>query len=127
MILWNTRPHPQPEVYQILDEVYEIHAPSLRRYAEDTKTQLEKLNEFVQKVIDSGYFYDCKSEYVLCEPTYSIDDYLALLSTYSIYINLESQQKSFLFTALREALEKNCGNSIQLSYFSACWIAQKKG
>ena len=107
-------------------EVYKIHAPSLRQYAEDTKTQLEKLNEFVQKVIDSGYFYECKSESVLCEPTYSIDDYLALLSTYSAYINLESQQKNSLFTALRETLEKNCGNGIQLSYVSAFWIAQKK-
>ncbi|WP_424102419.1 class I SAM-dependent methyltransferase [Moorena producens] len=125
IILWNTRPHPQAEVYQMLDEVYQIHAPSLRRYAEDTKTQLEKLNEFVEKVIDSGYFYDCKSEYVLCEPTYSIDDYLALLSTYSTYINLESQQKNSLFAGLRETLEKNCGNRIQLSYVSAFWILQK--
>ncbi|NEP56751.1 MAG: class I SAM-dependent methyltransferase [Symploca sp. SIO2G7] len=125
ILLWNTRPHPQSEVHHMLDEVYQLHAPTLRRYFEDTITQLEKLKEFAQKVTNSDYFQDCKSEDLLCELTYSIDDYLMLLSTYSPYISLESQQRNSLFAGLRETLEKNWDNKIQVSYFSAFWIFQK--
>ncbi|NEP03191.1 MAG: class I SAM-dependent methyltransferase, partial [Symploca sp. SIO2E9] len=116
ILLWNTRPNPQPKVQQILDEVYQTHAPSLRQYSEDIKTQVEKLDEFIETVMNSGYFKNCKSEKLVCELNYSIDDYLALLSTYSTHINLEQQTKNSLFKDLRKSLENNYQNSIQLSY-----------
>jgi len=125
ILLWNTSAQPPYEVYQMLDEVYQIHAPSLGRY-EDRKIQLANLNQFVQKVKESGYFQDWNGEDFPCEVTYSIDDYLALLSTYSPYINLESQQRDLLFAGLRETLEKNCGNSIQLSYLSVFQVARNR-
>lgn len=125
IILWNTRPHLYPELYQIIDEIYKIYAPSLRAYSEDTITQLQKLNEFVDRVIKSGYFKNIQSETVLCKLTYSIDEYLALLSTYSPYIGLELRQRESLFAALTETLEKNCDNRIKTSYFSAFWILDK--
>ncbi|MGK7876942.1 MAG: class I SAM-dependent methyltransferase [Xenococcaceae cyanobacterium] len=124
ILLWNTGAQPQYEVYQVLNEVYQTHAPFLALY-EERETQEENLRKFGQTVIDSGQFKDLVSEQWACEATYSIDDYLALLSTYSPYIMLDPQKRDSLFEGLRETLERNCGRSIQLSYLSVFQIAKK--
>lgn len=124
ILLWNTQPQPRYEVYQVLDEVYQTQAPSLAGY-EEKRTQEESLRRFAQAVIDSGLFKGLVSEQLTCEVTYSIDDYLALLSTLSPYIRLEPQKRNSLFEGLRETLERNCIRSIQTSYLSVFQIAQK--
>ncbi len=79
-----------------------------------------------QIVIDSGQFQGLISEQFLCEVTYSVDDYLTLLSTYSPYLKLDAKSRNALFEGLREKIEHNFGGSIQLSYLSAFHIAKKQ-
>jgi hypothetical protein len=117
-------PQPPYEVYQALNEVYQTHAPSLGRY-EDRETQEKILRGIGQNVIDSGQFKNLVSEQLACEVTYSIDDYLTLLNTFSPYMMLDPQKRDSLFEGLREVLERICGRSIQLSYLSAFHIAKK--
>lgn len=124
ILLWNMTLQPQYEVYQMLNEVYQTQALSLGRY-ENRGTQEQSLRKFGQNVIESGQFENLVSEQLACEVTYSIDDYLTLLSTYSPYIALEPQQRNSLFEGLRKTLEKNCLSSLQLSYLSAFHVAQK--
>ncbi|MEW6491626.1 MAG: class I SAM-dependent methyltransferase [Cyanobacteriota bacterium] len=124
ILLWNMTPQPPYEVYQALHEVYQTHAPSLARY-EERGTQEEQLRRFGQTVIDSGRFKGLVSEQLACEVTYSIDDYLLLLSTLSPYIALDPQERNSLFEGLRAVLERNCTRSILTSYLSAFQIAQK--
>ncbi len=124
ILLWNMTPQPPYEVYQALNEVYQTQAPSLGRY-EDRETQEKILREIGQNVIDSGWFKKLVSEQLACEVTYSIDDYLTLLNTFSPYIMLDPQKRDVLFEGLRQVLERNCGRSIQVSYLSAFHIAQK--
>ncbi|BCL38902.1 hypothetical protein NSMS1_53490 [Nostoc sp. MS1] len=124
ILLWNMTPQPEYEVYQALHEVYQTQAPALGRY-EERETQEKQLKRFGQAVIDSGRFQYLVSEQLPCEVTYTINDYLTLLSTLSPYIALDSQQKNSLFTGLQEILEKQCGSTIQVSYLSAFHIAKK--
>lgn len=124
ILLWNMMPEPRYEAYQVLQEVYETHAPSLARY-EGRATQAEKLQGFGQNVIASGRFTNLVSEQFVCEPTYSIDDYLMLLSTLSLYLELDPPRRNALFKGLRERIEQDLGGRIQLSYLSAFQIAQK--
>jgi SAM-dependent methyltransferase len=124
ILLWNMTPQPPYEVYQALNEVYQTQAPSLGRY-EDRETQEKILREIGQNVIDSGWFKKLVSEQLACEVTYSIDDYLTLLNTFSPYIMLDPQKRDVLFEGLRQVLERSCGRSIQVSYLSAFHIAQK--
>jgi len=70
-------------------------------------------------------FKDLIYEQLVCEITYSIEDYLTLLKTYSVYIALDDEKRNYLLANLRELLENNCGNSIQASYLSAFHVAQK--
>ncbi len=124
ILLWNMTPQLPYDVYQALHEVYQTQAPSLARY-EDRETQEKILRGIGQNVIDSGYFKNLVSEQLACEVTYSIDDYLTLLNTFSPYMMLYPQKREALFEGLREVLERSYPSSIQLSYLSAFHIAQK--
>lgn len=122
ILLWNMTPEPRYEVYQAIEEVYQAYAPSLVRY-EGAATQADILRGFGQNVLNSGCFSNLVSEQMACEVTYSIDNFLNLLSTLR---RLDPQTKNLLFGKLREKLE-NFGDNIQLSYLSAIHIAQKTG
>lgn len=124
ILLWNTPPQPSPEISQVLDTVYRLHAPSLAGY-EDYATQTKNLDKIAQMVIESGKFQHLQTEQLICEATYGIEEYLMLLSTLSPYIALEPPQRQALFTDLAAALESTCGKHFQTSYLSAFHIAQK--
>ncbi|WP_293136245.1 class I SAM-dependent methyltransferase [Microcoleus sp. bin38.metabat.b11b12b14.051] len=126
ILLWNAGVLPQDEVYRVLDEVYQNQAPSLAEYhAKERADRAESIKELGQNVIESGLYENLIYEQLLCKTTYSIEDYLALLQTYSEYIALDDKKRTSLLAKLREALEKNCGNSIEASYLSAFHIAKK--
>jgi hypothetical protein len=57
--------------------------------------------------------------------TYTHDQYLSLLSTYSPYLKLDHQTREALFVGLREFLLEKGPDEICLSYLSAYHIAQK--
>jgi SAM-dependent methyltransferase len=120
ILLWNLTPELKYEVYQAIEEVYQAYAPSLVRY-EGAQIQGEILRGFGQEILDSNYFKELVVEQTACEVTYSIDDYLKLLSTLR---RLEPQAKELLFAGLREKLEK-FGDSVQLSFLSAVHVARK--
>jgi ubiquinone/menaquinone biosynthesis C-methylase UbiE len=126
ILLWNTALQPSLEVFSVLQQVYQTHAPALAGYeAAQRGTEQEHLDQFGQAAIASGQFKSLISEQTVCHVSYSIQDYLALLSTYSAYIALEPQPRMSLFTGLQEALDRYCGKSIELSYLSAFQIAEK--
>lgn len=120
ILLWNLTPEPSYEVYQAIEELYQAYAPSLVRY-EGAKVQAEILTGFGQEILDSGYFKQLVVEQTACEVSYSIDEYLRLLSTLR---RLEPQTKALLFAGLRERLEK-FGDRVQLSFLAAVHVARK--
>ncbi|MEH2313879.1 MAG: class I SAM-dependent methyltransferase [Nostoc sp.] len=124
ILLWNKELQPSYEVYQSLSQVYQLHTPSLDRY-EDQETQNYILKQLGNMVIDSGQFKDLRSGQVISEVTYTVDEYLTLLNTYSPYIKLDPHNKESLFSGLRHRIEDDFGGSLQLSYISAFHIAQK--
>ncbi|MBD2102341.1 class I SAM-dependent methyltransferase [Leptolyngbya sp. FACHB-261] len=125
ILLWNKELQPSYEVYLSLSEVYQAHAPSLKRY-EDRDTQEEILRGLGQIATESGQFKNLVSGQVMSEVTYSIDEYLMLLTTYSPYLKLEPQSGEALFAGLRHKVEHEFGGSLQLSYLSAFHIASRR-
>lgn len=124
ILLWSKEPQPTQEIYEAMHEVYRAEAPSLARY-EDQKTQTEALQRVAQPLLASDRFQPYVFDQITCEITYSIPDYLLLLSTLSPYIALEPPKRTALFEALSSALEKTTGGSIACSYLSAFHIAQR--
>ncbi|MBW4518112.1 MAG: methyltransferase domain-containing protein [Scytolyngbya sp. HA4215-MV1] len=124
ILLWNKELQPTEAVYQHLQAVYQRHAPALARY-ETQAEQEEILRKLGQLMMDSGYFQTVITEQVKVEVTYTVDDYLTLLNTYSPYLKLEPSIQKSLFAELRETITQISGNTLDLSYLSAFHIASK--
>ena len=124
ILLWNTPPQPSYEVFQSLKEVYQSYAPELAKY-ETYQNYQQNLGKIGQGVIESGYFKDLTTQQTITKVTYSIDDYLTLLSTLSPYIRLESEQRQTLFAELKRVLKLNYGNNLDLDYLSLLQIVYK--
>lgn len=120
ILLWNLTPEPRLEIFQALEEVYKVYAPSLFIY-EGATVQAEILSGFRQDVINSGHFGDLISEQIVCRVTYSIDEYLDLISTLR---RLDSHRKALLFPKLKNKLQ-DFGDRIELSFLSAVQVAKK--
>lgn len=125
ILLWNKELQPTYEIYQQLSPVYQTHAPSLMRQYEDYARQMAILDEMGQMAIDSGYFKEMVAGHFEVEVTYSIDQYLTLLNTYSPHLKLEAVQKQALFAGLREVLVQQ-GETIDLAFTSAFHITRSK-
>ena len=124
ILLWNTPPQPSYEAFQSLKGVYRDYAPELAKY-ETHQNYYQNLSQIGQGVIESGYFKDLTTQQLITKVTYSIDDYLTLLSTLSPYIRLESEQRQTLFAELKRVLKLNFSNNLDLDYLSLLQIAHK--
>jgi SAM-dependent methyltransferase len=125
ILLWNKELQPQPEIYQEFSKLYQQYAPALDRY-EDQATQSAILQQLGAISLDSGHFKHLVTGQVECEVTYSADQYLMLLNTYSPYLKLDPVQKQPLFEGIHNVIERQ-GGSIPLSYLSAFHIAKAQG
>ena len=124
ILLWNTPPQPSYEVFESLVQTYQSHAPELAKY-ETYQNYRQNLGKIGEEVIRSGYFRDLTTQQLISQVTYSIDDYLTLLSTLSPYIRLEPKQRHILLTELKQLLKLNYGNNLDLDYLSLLQIAHK--
>ncbi len=124
ILFWNTHPEPCYEEYEALNAVYQQYAPALSRY-EGRNKQEEILQGVGENILESGKFHDLISEQIPCKLTYTVDDYLLLLYTFSPYRRIETRDRETLFTKLREKLEDDFQGKIELFYLSAFHIARK--
>jgi SAM-dependent methyltransferase len=120
ILLWNAGLQTNAEINELLKPIYEAYAPSLKPF-KARKQEKEELQAIGQMVVNSGYFEPLASTETIIEVNYSFKDYLLLLSTYSPYIALETQQRQNLFAAI-EDLQKTCGKQILLSYLSMAQV-----
>lgn len=124
ILLWNMTPQPSYEVYKKLHEVYKNHAPSASRY-EDMETQEKIVKSFGQQAINSGKFQALQADNLVCQKTYSADDYLLLLGTLSPYLKLQTSIRDSLFAGLRDKINKYYGGKIDINYVSAFQVMRK--
>jgi hypothetical protein len=90
----------------------------LARY-EDAETQDEILAQLGQLAIDSGYFRDLNMAIEETIVTYSAEDYVSLLTTYSPYLQLDEADRNGLFESLKTKINDKYGGQLELSYRSA--------
>jgi len=124
ILLWNMELQPSSEVHQCLSEVYQRHAPSLDR-PDDRQSRLATLQTLGRRVENSGLFGPMVSGHVESELTYTTEQYLNLLSTYSPYLQLEAHSRCALFEGLGDRIERHFGGSLRLSLLSAFQMARK--
>ncbi|WP_319419123.1 hypothetical protein [Pleurocapsa sp. FMAR1] len=111
-------------MYQALTGIYQNYAPELNKY-ETLANYQGNLGKMGQEVIDSGYFKDLTEKHLISKVNYSIDDYLTLLSTLSPYIRLQREHRDGFFAELRQILQLNFDNQLELTYLSMMQMAHK--
>lgn len=124
ILLWNKELQPSASMQETLSEVYRREAPSLGRY-EDRATQQGILDGLARMALDSGRFRNLATATVETSLTYTADQYISLLSTYSFYLQLDQPTRDALFAGLRQCILRNGAGDIRLSHLSAYHISQK--
>ena len=124
ILLWNKELQPCKTIQDAVSDVYQLHAPSLGRY-EDRTTQENILAGLGQMMLDSGRFRNLVTATIETSLTYTSDQYISLLSTYSLYLQLDHRTRNDLFAGLRQCILEKGAGEILLSYLSTYHIAQK--
>ena len=120
ILLWNLTPELKYEVYQSVKAIFQTYVPSLVRY-EGRETQTAILKNFAQSIINSGCFQNFVTQQIPCQVTYSIEQYLNLLSTLR---RIDPKVQNMFFAELKEQLQSE--DTVELSFLSAVHLAQKK-
>lgn len=117
ILLWNTPPRPEAKVCAILNRIYEDYDRSLSHFndLEDHQRSLDQLGETLSR---AEVFDRLRSDRVICDRLYTIDDYLGLLSTLSPYIVLEKLERDRLFQEIKDTLENQGIEEFETSYLS---------
>lgn len=124
ILLWNKELQPTASMQEELSEVYRREVPSLGRY-EDRATQQGILDGLGQMALDSGRFHNLVTATVETTLTYSAEQYLSLLGTYSSYLQLDQRTRDALFAGLRQCISLHGASELTLSYLSAFHVLQK--
>ncbi len=127
VLLWNTPPQPSYEIYQNCQSIYQTYAPELIKY-ESHQDYQHNIGKIAQEAIASGYFQNLMTHQEIISVTYTVDDYLTLLSTLSPYIRLASEQRNALFVELKTKLKRSLNRQnqqLELSYLCLLQIAHK--
>lgn len=76
-------------------------------------------------MLDSGMFQNLQTASLETLLTYTHDQYISVLSTYSPYLKLDRLTRKALFAGLRQSMLEHGFGEIQLSYLSTYHVAQK--
>lgn len=125
ILLWNTVPQPDPEIFQYLLPVYQKYMPSFASF-ENIDVQEKNLENISQTIIESGYFKNLELFQIIEELDYSPEDYLCLLTTLSPYIALAPDIRTALLGELRTIFQRKRIQKIPTQYICAAHIADVK-
>jgi SAM-dependent methyltransferase len=118
ILLWNKELQPSYDIHRDLADCYPSELASLARY-EDAETQEGILAQLGALAIESGYFRDLRMGIEETIVTYSAEDYVSLLMTYSPYLKLDETDRNRLFESLKNKINGKYGGQLELSCRSA--------
>ena len=124
VLLWNKELQPDRAIYDQFEAAYETHAPGLRRF-ETKQQEIAVLKNLEAPIIESGLFTLIDTGFIQTNVDYSSDDYIALLNSYSPYIELNAEHQAQLFHKITDYINTELSGVIHLSYMTGYHIAKK--
>lgn len=128
ILLWATPPQPDQSILQYIQPIYEQHNLS-DLGKEQHRSQAyyrQNFETFAKTIGNSGWFESTPVENAVHQSTYSIEKYIALLSTLSSYIALKSQTRKRLFADLTQHLKAKVFELETTHYFAHQVASLKK-
>ncbi|MEL6853592.1 MAG: class I SAM-dependent methyltransferase [Cyanobacteria bacterium J06607_13] len=124
ILLWSTPPQMNKEICDDLQSVYAQHGLSdlgEKQWRSQTYYQ-ENFETFAKTLTTSGYFASTPIDITQHQGSYSIEKYLALLSTLSDYIALPAKTRADLMQSLHQRLRQHQLNE---AFAVTHWIASQ--
>jgi SAM-dependent methyltransferase len=121
-LFWNQYPEPKTEFFQALAEVYRAKAPQLvndraKLACEDLTRQREA------EIKATGLFSSMRVSQYPWEQSYSADQYLKLLNTYSDHLTLDEATRRDLFEAIGHLINQY-GGIVAKPYIATLYFAR---
>ncbi len=126
ILLWATPPQPNSKLCDALQPIYEKYqlADKIRYQSRQQLYYQANFDEFARIVGDSDWFARTAVELETHHSQYSIERYIALLSTLSDYIALPDDVRRDLLNDLAERLKKLAGDeTMTLTHWFAAQVA----
>lgn len=124
VLIWNRPPPLAASLAQKLNQVYQEYAPELVQ--DKPKTYEEGIQFWVRELEQSHYFDLVQVKRHPWMASYTTQQYLGLLQTYSDHLRLPEERRQQLFTGIGEVLEQE-GGRLEKPYEAVAYIARKRG
>lgn len=123
ILLWNIRRDADTPERAAIDGLYEKYAPSLlTRHWQETgpatgtsQTAYNEASATLEKDIAEGLFRNLRTFTVAWQQTYTAEDYVSLLNTYSDHKRLKPNERTYLYDALKIFINEK-GGTITIPY-----------
>jgi SAM-dependent methyltransferase len=112
----------EDSIRQELDQVYQRYAPEL---AADQPNSHKSIQYWINELSGNDFFNLVDVKRFRWQETYSTQQYLGLLNTYSDHLRLPEERRQQLFAGIKEILEQE-GNRIEKPYEAVAYIARKR-
>lgn len=123
-LFWNMAPEGEDRLHAALDEHYKTFAPHMANFGRK-RSFADTVQEGVDEINQSNLFHDV--EVVQFPPqvnSYTADEYLELLGTYSDHINLEPEAHKKLLSAIHNSIN-NAGGVIKDSRIAVLYLGRR--
>jgi SAM-dependent methyltransferase len=85
----------------------------------------EEVRDLSREIQESGYFKNIATRRYLWDVTYSADEYIAVLDTYSGHRTLEASKRDDLYRRIRKRIEARPDAAVTKTYIAVMNIARK--
>ena len=124
-LFWNLPNDPDDGIYAEIQKAYRKHAPEMGR-RQESKSLTEEVNEMRERMDNFSKHFPWRYVYRAgWKKTYSIEQYLALLGTYSDHIALPPERRKKLFDAISKMIDRHGGELVK-HYSSMLAMARKR-
>lgn len=124
-LFWNMHPNHYTGFSQDVQRVYQKSVPEWEDPQNGPGTE-KKILEREDYIDGTGLFEKVGVRRYLWSRTYSTDQYLKLLDTYSDHRSLEKNRRNQLYEGIRTLINEEYGGRVERPYLSVLFIARKK-
>jgi len=123
-LFWNLHPTPYTGFFQAVQRVYGSAVPEWGDPRDRPSTE-QRIRSISAEIEASGWFTEPTIRQYNWTRTYSKEDYLMLLDTYSDHRSLPSATKERLYRGVGHLIEEEYEGHVERPYLTALLVAQK--
>ncbi|RPI82671.1 MAG: class I SAM-dependent methyltransferase [Chloroflexi bacterium] len=120
-LVWNMYPDLHGPVWEEMQSIYAKYWPGSTG---EPISYLELADRRTQEIIESGCFLPPQIGIFPWLKTYTTEQYLGLLSTYSDHITLDPELREKLFVAIAKLIDSH-GGQVERTYVAYAYVAQR--